>query len=111
MFENNGVETAAQYAMQAAQATSSKAAVGVSGIWDGLDPKQAINRRWIFILKILREAISGLAFMHQRGRLHQSIGPNSLVLSTLEVRRWLKQKIHPTYYDLLHTCQGRLIKK
>lgn len=80
------METAAQYALQAAQATYSKAAVGGSGIWDGLDPQQAINRRWAFLLKVLRESITGLAFMHRKGRLHQSIGPNSLVLSTLEVR-------------------------
>jgi len=32
------------------------------------------------VLQVLRGAFSGLAYMHSQGRLHQSLGPASVVL-------------------------------
>lgn len=32
------------------------------------------------------QMLKGLAFMHSNNRLHQSLGPNSLILSTIEER-------------------------
>lgn len=37
-------------------------------------------------MQILRHAAQGLAHMHAHGRLHQSLGPGSLLLSTVQER-------------------------
>lgn len=85
VFQDNGVDTAAQYAMAAAQATVEMKSVGSGDFWDGMDPIRIIRRRHRFILEILQQGVAGLNFMHQKDRLHQSLGPNSLILSTIEV--------------------------
>lgn len=85
MFQDHGVETAAQYAAAAAQATMEKKPVGSGDLWDGMDPRRTLHRRHSFILSILRQGVAGLLFMHQKQRLHQSLGPNSLILNTTQV--------------------------
>ena len=39
------------------------------------------------MLRMLRQAMIALAFMHGRQRLHQSLGPGSLLLSSTD-ERW-----------------------
>ncbi|CAM6041541.1 unnamed protein product [Sphagnum compactum] len=86
VFRDDGRITAADYAKEAAQATAEGRAVGEWEFWDRFDKSRPIQRRRQFITKLLRGTFKGLAFMHARGRLHQSLGPASVVINTKEER-------------------------
>lgn len=86
VFKNDGVLTAADYATAAAGASAAGAALGDGEFWDRFDTSRVFRRRHAFIVSALRQAMCGLAFMHTRFRLHQSLGPYSLVLSTPDER-------------------------
>ncbi|KAG0618596.1 hypothetical protein M758_4G076500 [Ceratodon purpureus] len=86
VFRDDGKVTAADYAKLAAEATSEGRAVGEWDFWDRFDKSRPIHRRLMFITKLLRGAFLGLAYMHSRGRLHQSLGPASVVLNTTSER-------------------------
>ncbi|KAH8931045.1 hypothetical protein BDL97_19G001600 [Sphagnum fallax] len=86
VFRDDGRITAADYAKEAAQATAEGCAVGEWEFWDRFDKSRPIQRRQHFITKLLRGTFKGLAFMHARGRLHQSLGPASVVINTKEER-------------------------
>lgn len=75
-FRNDGQYSAAEYAKAKSEAMSKEE----QKFWNPFDWKEKIKRRRIFVLKLLRGAISGLAYMHNRERLHQSLGPASVVL-------------------------------
>jgi hypothetical protein len=80
VFRDDGRITAADYAKEAAQATAEGRALGEWEFWDRFDKSRPIQRRRLFITKLLRGTFKGLAFMHARGRLHQSLGPASVVI-------------------------------
>ncbi len=80
VFGDDGRITAADYAKEAAQATAEGRAVGEWEFWDRFDKSRPIQRRRHFITKLLRGTFKGLAFMHAHGRLHQSLGPASVVI-------------------------------
>ncbi|CAK9266705.1 unnamed protein product [Sphagnum jensenii] len=86
VFRDDGRITAADYAKEAAQATAEGCAVGEWEFWDRFDKSRPIQRRRHFITKLLRGTFKGLAFMHAHGRLHQSLGPASVVINTKEER-------------------------
>jgi len=86
VFRNDGLASAESYCAKATQASADGRAVGEGEFWDRFDASRPIRRRKIFILKCIREMLTGLAFMHSRNRLHQSLGPSSLILSTTEER-------------------------
>eukprot|EP00873_Tetraselmis_striata_P006732 jgi/Tetstr1/426996/TSEL_017203.t1 len=77
VFRNDGLTTAAAYAVRAAEAGKEDRALGEGEVWDMFDKSRPIARR---------QMLRGLAFMHKHQRLHQSLGPNSLVLSTTQER-------------------------
>ncbi|KAH9530802.1 hypothetical protein CY35_19G003200 [Sphagnum magellanicum] len=81
VFGDDGRITAADYAKEAAQATAEGRAVGEWEFWDRFDKSRPIQRRRHFITKFLRGTFKGLAFMHAHGRLHQSLGPASVLSS------------------------------
>eukprot|EP00250_Pteridium_aquilinum_P022724 c25611_g1_i1 orf=142-1485(+) len=83
VFRDDGQATAADYAKAASIATAERCAVGDWEFLDYLDSNRPIKRRYIFIIKLLRGAFGGLAHMHSKGRLHQSLGPASVVINTL----------------------------
>ena len=72
--------TAARYAQLGSEATGEGRAVGEQEFWDRFDPELALERRRRFVVKLLRGVLGGLAYMHRKGRLHQSLGPASVVL-------------------------------
>ncbi len=78
--QDDGRITAADYAKEAAQATAEGRAVGEWEFWDCFDKSRPIQRHRHFITKLLRGTFKGLAFMHASGRLHQSLGPASVVI-------------------------------
>lgn len=83
-FRDDGQVTAADYAKAASTATTEGCAVGDWEFLDLFDYNRIIRRRRMFIIKLLRGAFGGLAHMHSRGRLHQSLGPASVVINTME---------------------------
>jgi len=84
VFRNDGQITAASYAAEAAQATAESKAVGNPDFLDNMMPERPIARRQTFIKVILYKALCGLGYLHAKDRLHQSLGPQSLVLSTVD---------------------------
>lgn len=86
VFRDDGTETAARYASRAANATSRGMAVGEGEFWDRLDPLRPLSRRGRMIRNIARKTMDGLAYMHRRERLHQSLGPTSVVLRNVDER-------------------------
>ncbi|CAI5503395.1 unnamed protein product [Closterium sp. Naga37s-1] len=83
VMRDNGYITAADYAKAASEATAEARAVGDFEVWDRFDPAKPLFRREVFIRKLLRGFLQGLSYMHSKGRLHQSIGPASVVLNTI----------------------------
>lgn len=86
VFRNDGIVTAAEYAGRAAQAGAAGEAVGEQEFWDRFDTARPLQRRKVFLIKILRQVLEGLQYMHTNNRLHQSLGPGSVVLSTAQER-------------------------
>eukprot|EP00897_Mesotaenium_endlicherianum_P001274 jgi/Mesen1/1174/ME000124S00211 len=86
VLRDDGAATAADYARLAAAATSAGGAVGEGELWDRWDRSRPITRRQRYILAVLRGVMRGLAFLHSRGRLHQSLGPASVGLNLVDER-------------------------
>lgn len=85
-FRNNGQYSAADYAKAKSEAISKDRALGEPKFWNPFEWEQKIKRRRIFVVKLLCGAINGLAYMHKQERLHQSLGPASVVLNTMAER-------------------------
>ncbi|KAK8926246.1 hypothetical protein KSP39_PZI018949 [Platanthera zijinensis] len=81
-FRNDGAYTAADYAKVASKRISTDLANSKQSIW-AFNGEGKLKRQRFFIIKLLNRAINGLAFMHDHDRLHQSIGPASVVLNTI----------------------------
>lgn len=73
--------TLGEYTRQAAKAARFGKVIGSADIWDTMDPRRSLTKRKKLMIKVLREIASGLAFMHDHQKLHQSIGPESVILS------------------------------
>ncbi|XP_010453854.1 PREDICTED: uncharacterized protein LOC104735718 isoform X2 [Camelina sativa] len=78
-FRDGGKNSAADYARNASEKTSRARS---QGVWNPYEKDQMMKRRRIFVINILQGAMKGLAFMHANDRLHQSLGPSSIVLNT-----------------------------
>ncbi|KAK9120512.1 hypothetical protein Syun_018129 [Stephania yunnanensis] len=85
-FRNDGKYSAADYAKAKSEGISKDQALGEQKFWNPYEQELKIKRRRIFVIKLLRGTLSGLAYMHNRDRLHQSIGPASVVLNTTAER-------------------------
>ncbi|KAK9271958.1 hypothetical protein L1049_002325 [Liquidambar formosana] len=83
-FRNNGKYSAADYAKVMSEKMSNRAREEKS--WNRFELEQTIKRRRYFVLKLLHGAMNGLAYMHDHDRLHQSLGPASIVLNTIMER-------------------------
>ncbi|KAL5834639.1 hypothetical protein ACOSQ4_014136 [Xanthoceras sorbifolium] len=83
-FRNDGKYSAADYAKLTSEKIS-KIPVGESS-WNRFEQEQTIKRRRCFVIKLFQGAMIGLAYMHGRDRLHQSLGPSSVVLNTIAER-------------------------
>ncbi|XP_077237669.1 protein kinase superfamily protein [Tasmannia lanceolata] len=82
-FRNDGKYSAADYAKVTSEGMAKDRALGEQKFWNPFDLEQKLKRRRYFVIKLLRGAISGLAYMHDHERLHQSLGPASVVLNTI----------------------------
>lgn len=87
VFRRRGNSTLAEYSRMASKALERGSAVGIGDMWDVLDPLRTIKRRKKVFIQIFREIASGLHFMHCNLKLHQSLGPESIHLSNINVHR------------------------
>ncbi|CAN6993047.1 unnamed protein product [Brassica oleracea var. botrytis] len=78
-FRDGGKDSAADYARIASEKTSRARS---QGAWNPYEKEVTMKRRRNFVVAILQGAMKGLAFMHANDRLHQSLGPSSIVLNT-----------------------------
>lgn len=79
-FRNDGAYSAADYAKIMSERMSKFSDQGGQNFWNPYEKDQTIKCRRYFVVKLLQGAMRGLAFMHDHDRLHQSLGPSSLVL-------------------------------
>jgi len=95
VLRNDGVYTADQYAQQAAQAFAEARAVGEGEFWDRMSPERPLLRRRVMVTRVLRGALRGLGYMHAQGWLHQSLGPTSVTLDSVDEAqsRFLKVRL------------------
>ncbi|KAG8381672.1 hypothetical protein BUALT_Bualt06G0145900 [Buddleja alternifolia] len=82
-FEKHGKYTAADYAKVTSEKMSKDRDLGEQKLWNPFEKDETIKRRRYFITKLLQDTFRGLAYMHDRDRLHQSLGPASVVLNTI----------------------------
>ncbi|XP_065008824.1 uncharacterized protein LOC135639036 isoform X3 [Musa acuminata AAA Group] len=79
---NDGKYSAADYGKSVSEANSKDTAKG-ENFWNPFTKEQKMKRRRIYVIKLLNGAMNGLAYMHDHDRLHQSLGPSSVVLNTM----------------------------
>ncbi|KAL9225055.1 hypothetical protein vseg_001023 [Gypsophila vaccaria] len=82
-FRNDGTYTAADYAKFASDKLHS---LPSPSLWNPFDLDQLLKRRRYFVTKMLQGISNGLAYMHHHDRLHQSLGPASVLLNTTSER-------------------------
>ncbi|KAJ4746426.1 Protein kinase superfamily protein [Rhynchospora pubera] len=78
-FRNDGKFSAADYAKFASENISK----GLSNSSPIFGLGQNWKARRYFVIKLLNGAMNGLAYMHENDRLHQSLGPSSVVMNTV----------------------------
>lgn len=96
-FRNDGKYSAADYA----KISSEKMSKNSQTLWNGLEIKEMIRCRRYFILKLLQSAMAGLAFMHEHDRLHQSLGPSSIILKYMFPLGFLLQFAESLFHVML----------
>lgn len=79
-FRNDGVYSAADYAKIMSERMLKFRDQGPQKFWNPFERDQTIKRRRYFVVKLLQGAIRGLAYLHNHDRLHQSLGPSSIVI-------------------------------
>ncbi|KAE9606486.1 hypothetical protein Lal_00014041 [Lupinus albus] len=85
-FRDYGKYSAADYAKRASERVSRDRALGEASSWNRFEQGQALKRKQYFIVNLLVGVMRGLAYMHDHDRLHQSLGPFSVVLNTISER-------------------------
>ncbi|KAF6148513.1 hypothetical protein GIB67_042472 [Kingdonia uniflora] len=82
-FRYDGKYSAADYAKVKSEKMSEGRALKDQKIWNRFHQEQLIKCRRYFITRLFQGVMSGLAYMHSRDRLHQSLGPASIILNTI----------------------------
>ncbi|XP_072986085.1 uncharacterized protein [Typha latifolia] len=82
-FRNDGKYSAADYAKVTSEGISKDVSREGQKFWNPFDQRQKLKLRRFFVLKLLNGVMNGLAYMHDHDRLHQSLGPASVVLNTI----------------------------
>ncbi|KAM3243016.1 hypothetical protein ACQJBY_055164 [Aegilops geniculata] len=78
-FRDDGRYSAADYA----KITSERQLKERPNLWNPYDRAYKLELRRYFVLRLLNGAMCGLVHMHNHDRLHQSLGPSSVVLNTV----------------------------
>lgn len=85
-FRDDGKYSVADYAKAMSERVSKNRSLKEVSSWNCFEQEQTMKRRRYFIMKLLQGAMRGLAYMHGHDRLHQSLGPSSVVLNTISER-------------------------
>lgn len=85
-FRNYGKYSTADYGKFASEKISRNSGGKGQSFWNPFEQEQAIKRKRYFVIKLFQGIMSGLVFMHDRDRLHQSLGPASVALNTIAER-------------------------
>jgi hypothetical protein len=78
-FRDDGKYSAADYAKITSE-RQLKEQSGDTPFWNPFNRAYKLELRRYFVLKLLNGAMSGLLHMHNHDRLHQSLGPSSVIL-------------------------------
>lgn len=78
-FRNDGKYSAADYAKLTSEKISKNRSAGANS-WNSFEKEQILKRRRYFVIKLFQGTMIGLAYMHDHDRLHQSLGPSSVIL-------------------------------
>ncbi|KAL6911849.1 hypothetical protein ACP4OV_000654 [Aristida adscensionis] len=81
-FCDDGRYSAADYAKVASE-RQLKEQSGDLPLWNPFSQAYKLELRRYFVLRLLNGAMNGLVHMHNHDRLHQSLGPSSVVLNTV----------------------------
>ncbi|CAO2047890.1 unnamed protein product [Urochloa humidicola] len=81
-FRDDGRYSAADYAKITSERQLNEQS-GDMAFWNPFSRAYKLELRRYFVLKMLNGAMCGLAHMHNHDRLHQSLGPSSVVLNTV----------------------------
>lgn len=79
-FRNDGKYTAADYAKVKSEKLSKYREHGDQNSWNPYAKDEIFKCRRKYVAKLLQGAMRGLAYMHGHDRLHQSLGPVSVVV-------------------------------
>ncbi|WVZ11605.1 hypothetical protein V8G54_016135 [Vigna mungo] len=79
-FRDDGKYSVADYAKIVSERLSKSREVSS---WNPFEQGVTIKRRQSFIVKLLQGVMKGVAYLHDHDRLHQSLGPFSVVLNTI----------------------------
>jgi hypothetical protein len=60
LFENRGIQSAAQYADAASKAFAAGRAVGEGEFWDKFEPSRPLRRRKLFITKVRYHSLANI---------------------------------------------------
>lgn len=82
VFRWEGNQTAAQLPAALARGDSPGGRFLDRFLW----PKAAARKRWLFLRVLMKKSLLALYYLHSAGLVHRSIGCNSLLLNTLELR-------------------------
>lgn len=81
-FRDDGRYSAADYAKLTSERKLKEQSGSIS-FWNPYDRAYKLELKRYFVLKLLYGAMCGLVRMHNHDRLHQSLGPSSVVLNTV----------------------------
>ncbi|XP_021282358.1 uncharacterized protein LOC110415143 [Herrania umbratica] len=84
-FRGDGKYSAADFAKVTSEKISRARSLEEKS-WNPFEQEQAFKRKAYFVIRLFQGAMSGLAYMHDHDRLHQSLGPASVVLNTIVER-------------------------
>lgn len=82
-FRDIGKYSAADYAKITSENMSKMIGGGEQRLWNPFELDLTIKRRRYFVVRLLHGTMRGLSYMHDNDRLHQSLGPASVVLNTV----------------------------
>lgn len=96
-FRDDGRYSAADYAKLTSE-RQLKEKSGDMPFWNPFSRAYKLELRRYFVLKLLNGAMCGLVHMHNHDRLHQSLGPSSVVLKYAAYLSYLPfQIVVPTF--------------
>ncbi|KAK3158800.1 hypothetical protein QOZ80_2AG0141740 [Eleusine coracana subsp. coracana] len=100
-FRDDGRYSAADYAKVASE-RQSKQLSGDLPFWNPFSREYKLELRRYFVLRLLNGALCGLVHMHNHDRLHQSLGPSSVVLNTVMEKdgRYLVSKLRDLAFSV-----------